>query len=87
MRIASILMVMITGPLTFLGLWPCVGWLNFAAAPMSVVTIVVGLVGLATDRGENGDARGIPVHLIAVIAGAVFLGVSILRCIFGGGLF
>lgn len=85
MKIASILIVMIAGGLTFLGLWPCVGWLNWVAVPMNCAAIIIGLIGLGTDRGEQGDARGVPMHLIAVIAGALFLGVSILRCLLGGG--
>ena len=85
MRIASILVVVIGGVLTFMGLFPCVGWMNWFAAPMNASAIIIGLIGLATDRGEQGDARGLPVHLVAVIAGTLLLGVSILRCLLGGG--
>ena len=87
MSVSSLTLLILSGFLTLFGLVPCLGWLNWLAIPMSFVTVVVGVVGLASDRDpQTGAARGRPAHLLAVVLGLVLGAVATLRWLLGAGI-
>jgi hypothetical protein len=72
--------------LTGLGVIPCFGILQWIAVPVSAATFVIGVIGLATDRDEQGRSQGLPMHLAAVVGGAVLVTIGVVRCVLGGGI-
>ena len=86
MSVASIVMSVVSGMVTCLGIFPCFGWLQWFAVPISAATVVIGLIGLATDREADGTARGIPAHVAAVGVGTLLVAIGTLRCLVGGGV-
>ena len=88
MSISSLTLLFLSGFLTLFGLLPCLGWLNWGAIPLSFVTVVVGVMGLASDKDpQTGEARGRAAHLMAVIFGVVLGAVATLRWMLGAGIF
>jgi hypothetical protein len=84
---ASLAFLMLSGFMTFVGLVPCFGWVNWTAVPMSMLTIMVGLIGLATDRDEvTRQPRGIPTHAAAIAIGMMLVVVGAVRCLVGLGI-
>lgn len=78
---------MLSGFMTFVGLVPCFGWVNWTAVPMSMLTIMVGLIGLATDRDETTRRpRGVAMHAAAIAVGAMLVVVGAVRCLVGLGV-
>jgi hypothetical protein len=86
MSVASLVMVLLAGMMTGAGFLPCFGWLQWIAVPVSAATFVVGVVGLATDRDEQGSTRGLPAHLAALVGGAILVMLGAVRCLLGGGI-
>jgi hypothetical protein len=87
MAVSSLTLLMLSGFLTLFGLVPCLGWLNWFAIPLSFVTVVIGVVGLATDRDpQTGAARGRGAHLLAVVLGILLVCVGSLRWMLGAGI-
>ena len=85
MSVSSLTLLALSAFFTLVALIPCVGWLNFVAVPLCLVTVVVGIVGLASDRDPaTGRARGRGSHLMAVIFGVVLASVAFLRWVLGG---
>ena len=85
MAIASLTLVALSACFTLFALIPCVGWLNFVAVPMCLVTTVVGIVGLASDKDPaSGEPRGRSAHLMAVVFGLILGGVACARWVLGG---
>ena len=88
MSISSLTLLFLSAVLTLLGLFPCLGWINWVAIPLAFVTVVVGTMGLASDKDpQTGAARGRPAHLMAVIFGLVLGAVGTLRWMVGMGIF
>jgi len=88
MSVSSLTLLFLSAALTLLGLFPCLGWINWVAIPLSFVTVVVGVMGLSSDRDpQTGAARGRPAHLMAVIFGLVLGAVATLRWMIGAGIF
>lgn len=63
------------------GFVPCLGWLNYLNIVLSVVTIVIGIVALAT--GKSDADRTAAILGVAFVAAAIVLGTG--RLILGGG--
>lgn len=88
MAVSSLTLLFLSAFLTLLGLLPCLGWLNWLAIPLAFVTVVVGVMGLATDKDpQTGEARGRVAHLLAVVLGLVFGAIANLRWLLGAGIF
>ena len=68
----------------FMGFFPCAGWLNWFAVPLSGLSAILGVIGLFTDRDEE-ETQGI--YFGALIVGTIMGGVFALRCFLGGGIF
>jgi len=67
---------------------PCLGWLNWAVAPLCLVPFTLGVVGLALSTGAAGDRRPHPgPHLAALIGGVLLFVVSAGRLVLGLGVF
>lgn len=83
---ASFAMLLVSVISTVAGLPCCLGWLNWFAVPLALATVVVGFVGLASDKnpttGVINDSR---LHLAAVIVGVLCAVIGALRCVAGGG--
>lgn len=85
MSVSSLTLLFFSAFLTLFGLIPCLGWLNWIALPLCLVTVVVGVMGLASDKDPStGQARGRNAHLAAVIFGLILASVSFLRWVLGG---
>jgi len=83
---ASLILLIIATTLVTIGLFPCLGWINWASGPVCVLTVVLGVVGLTTDKHpESGEARHGGVHLAAVLGGTVLGVVAVIRCLLGAG--
>jgi hypothetical protein len=86
MSSASLALIAASVGLTFMGLPCCLGWLNWFAIPASFACIVIGAVGLASDKDQEGRPRDPQIHLTAVIVGASMAVIGAMRWLFGGGL-
>ena len=83
---ASLVMITLSVMTTAAGLPCCLGCVNWVAVPVSLSTLVVGLVGLGTDKeAATGQGRNVGLHLAAVIVGVLCAVIGTLRCIAGGG--
>lgn len=87
MKTASIVTLILALIAVVVGFFPCFGWVNWIGAPFCAIPVVVGIVGLITDKDpETQQPRDLGVHLGAVIGGVLLgIGASI-RCMLGGGL-
>jgi hypothetical protein len=65
----------------FVGLIPCLGWLNYINIALSFITLIIGIVGIASAKSETD--RGAAVLGVAMVVIAFFLGAG--RLIIGGG--
>ena len=87
MSVSSLTLLFLSAVLTLFGLVPCLGWLNWVTIPLCFVTVVVGVMGLASDKDpQTGQARGRGAHLLAVIFGLVLGAVATLRWLIGAGI-
>ncbi len=86
MSIASLVMIALSVLTTAAGLPCCLGCVNWLAVPISLVTLIVGLVGLATDKRPDGKVNDGSLHLAAVIVGVLCAVIGALRCTMGGGV-
>jgi hypothetical protein len=86
MSTASLVMILLSVMTTAAGLPCCLGCINYIAVPVSLTTLVVGLVGLGTDKDvATGRGRNVELHLAAVIVGVLCAVIGTLRCLAGGG--
>jgi hypothetical protein len=86
MSTASLVMITLAVLSTAAGLPCCLGCINYVAVPISLATLVVGLVGLGTDKDPvTGQARDLNLHLAAVIVGVLCAAIGTVRCAAGGG--
>jgi hypothetical protein len=67
--------------LMFVGLIPCVGWLNYINIPFSFATIVLCIVAAATAKAAPARSSAIIGLVLAIISD----GVGFIRLIIGGG--
>lgn len=86
MSIASLVMIALSVLSTAAGLPCCMGCVNWLAVPLSLLTVVVGLVGLATDKRPDGKVNDANLHLAAVVVGVLCAVIGALRCTMGGGV-
>jgi hypothetical protein len=86
MSTASLVMICISVLTTAAGLPCCMGCVNWAAVPFSLLTVAVGLVGLATDKRPDGKVNDPNLHLAAVIVGALCAVIGAARCTLGSGM-
>jgi len=87
MSSASLTLIAASVGLTFMGLPCCLGWLNWFAIPASFACILVGAVGIASDKDQDGKSRDGQIHLAAVIVGSAMAVVGFLRWMVGAGFF
>jgi len=85
MSTASFVMTLLSVLTTAAGLPCCLGCVNLFAVPVSCVTVIVGLVGLATDKKPDGKVNDVKTHLLAVIVGILCAVIGGLRCGLTGG--
>ncbi len=84
---ASLVLFVLSALLTFAGLPCCLGCLNWFAVPLSMLTVLVGFVGLLLDREPHTRAmRSVGVHLLAIVGGLALILVGTLRCALGCGV-
>ena len=87
MPILSVIFLTLAAVATFAGLFPCLGWVNWIGAPFSVMAVVVGLIGMASDKDpETQESLNSGIHLSATIVGAFLLLLGGVRCLLGGGM-
>ncbi len=86
MSSTSLTLIACSVGLTFLGLPCCLGWLNWFAIPASFACIVVGAIGVASDKDQDGESRDGRIHLAAVIVGSAMVVVGFMRWTAGSGL-
>jgi hypothetical protein len=83
---ASFTMIVLSVLSTAAGLPCCLGCINYFAVPLSLATVVVGLIGLATDKdAATGKVHDVRLHLAAVIVGVICAAIGTVRCGLGGG--
>jgi hypothetical protein len=85
MSIASLVMIVLSVLTTAAGLPCCLGCVNWLAVPLSLATVAVGLVGLATDKSSEGKVNDGKLHLAAVIVGVLCAVIGAIRCTLGLG--
>jgi hypothetical protein len=82
----SIVLMCFSAFFVFIGLIPCLGWVNWFAIPLSALCVTAGLVGLFTDREpETNRMRGVLAHALAVGFGGLLVLVAVIRCAIGLG--
>ena len=87
MNVASQVTLLLAAIFVVMALFPCVGWLNWIAAPFCAVPVLLGVIGMATERDpETGQSIHLGTHLAAVIGGLLLGGISTFRCLMGGGI-
>ena len=86
MTSASSVLIALAGTATFVGLFPCLGWINWFSIPLAFACAIVGTVGLATDKDTYGAPRGVSMHTAAVVIGTILCVVAFIRWCLGGGL-
>lgn len=64
-----------------IGLIPCLGWLNYLNLFLSFITLILGIVAIATAKSDAD--RGAAFLGVALVVMAIFLGTG--RLILGGG--
>ena len=83
---SSMLLMVLAGMTTGVGLVPCLGWMNWFAVPLSLACATVGVVGLVQDReNAGGPQRNVTLHTTALVVGVVLASVGSLRFLVGGG--
>ena len=71
-----------------LGLFPCLGWLNWVGVPVNGLAALVGLLGLNMGPKKPDGTRAYQGYYIAAVGvGAIGLIGGTLRCLSGGGIF
>lgn len=86
MSSASLVMIVLSVMTTAAGLPCCLGCVNYFAVPVSLAALVVGLIGLGTDKdATTGRGRNVNLHLAAVIVGVMCAVIGTMRCLAGGG--
>ena len=63
------------------GFIPCLGWLNYLNILLSFVTLILGIVAIATAKSDAD--RSAAILGVALVVMAIFLGTG--RLIIGGG--
>lgn len=63
------------------GFIPCLGWLNYLNIALSLITIIIGIVAMAT--GKSDADRTAAIIGVAFVGLAIVLGIG--RLILGGG--
>jgi len=87
MAFSSLILLLLSGVLALFGMIPLLGWINWVTIPMALITVVVGVMGLATDKDpQTHRARGRLAHLMAVVLGLAIGAVATLRWMMGGGI-
>ena len=86
-KIASLILMILGGSLFAMGLFPCMGWLNWFGVPVNVATAVVGIMGLVSGaKNPDGSTAYQGYYVAALIVGGIgFIG-GALRCIAGAGI-
>ncbi|MFO0611487.1 MAG: hypothetical protein U0414_02780 [Polyangiaceae bacterium] len=87
LRIFAIVLLVL-GPLGVgAGLIPCLGWVNWAAVPINIAGLVLGIVGLTRkDKKPDGTTPDGGLYLAAIIVCALCMVVGTIRCILGAGV-
>ena len=87
MKSASISLTLSVIALVFVGMFPCLGWVQWIGSFFAAAAILTGIIGLLFDRDNLGRAQGQLAHIIALVTGLMCGGLGALRCGIGGGLF
>ena len=88
MKTATTVLLILCVMITFAGLVPCLGWLNWFGVPMSGTVAVLGVIGLASDKDPStGEGTNAGLYISTLIIGIIMAVVGGLRCSAGAGLF
>ncbi len=68
--------------LVAVGMLPCLGWVQWFGSFAGAIAIIVGLVGMLTDKSDSKAW-----HIAALVAGILGGGLGALRCLLGMGVF
>lgn len=88
MHVITLSLLVLALVTTISGLFPCLGWMNWAGVPLCLVTAVLGTVGLLVDR-EGSDQPGGShqgTYLAALVLGVLMGVLGAVRCLMGGGV-
>ncbi len=62
------------------GFIPCLGWFNWFNLPFAGIGVILGIVGVATEKGsKTGSIVGLCLCLVAILLGGI-------RLLIGGGV-
>ena len=87
MGMATLVLLGISPVAVLLGLIPCLGWLNWFGGVFCIVTVILAIIGFATDKDpERGTSRHPLIYLLGLVGGLVLAGVAALRLLLGGGV-
>jgi hypothetical protein len=87
-KTASLILALVGGAIFVLGLFPCLGWMNWFGVPLNGAAALVGILGLASGPKHPDGSRAYQGYYVAaLLVGIVgFIG-GALRCIAGAGMF
>ena len=87
LKIAAIILLALGSALTLVGMFPCLGLVNWLAVPLNAALAIVGIVGVtAGPRDPSGRPYNMELHIAAIILGVLLAAASTVRCLAGGGL-
>jgi hypothetical protein len=70
--------------LFIVGLFPCLGWMNWLNFPLALAGLIMNGIVLTQEDSKDEDVRN--KALIALVLCLAALGIGPIRLIFGGGL-
>jgi len=73
--------------LVVVGMFPCLGWVQWIGSFFAAGAIITGIIGLLFDRDELGNSNAQLAHLIALVTDILCGGLGAIRCGLGGGVF
>jgi len=87
MKIAALVTLILACVGILVGLVPCAGILNWVAVPFCAVPVIVGIVGLVTDKdAETQKNPNMALYIVSIVV-PIGLGiVGMIRCALGGGV-
>ncbi len=87
MKTAALVLLILGAALCILGLFPCLGWINWFGVPLNGGGAVIGIVGLTSGpKDVQGQAQDSGIYIAAIVVGSIGLIVGTIRCILGAGV-
>ena len=87
MKIAALVTLILCCVGILVGLIPCAGILNWVAVPFCIVPMIVGVIGLVTDKDEEtGSNPNMVLYICSIVIPIGLALVGCIRCAMGGGV-